>query len=137
MATKKAAKKESKVEKKIPRQDRLPGMADAKIAALHNAAMDYAEIRDQRQELTKSEVELKEKLIGLMHAHKKTVYDYNGVHIELIVEEETVKVKVRDPDEAPPKAKKSKATDFSPPADNEPAPAPNMNPESVAVDSEE
>src|ERR1035438_3134029 len=71
---------------KSARQDRLPGMADAKIQALHNAAMDYADIRDQRQALTKQEVDLKEKLICLMHAHKKEVYDYNGVHIELIVE---------------------------------------------------
>jgi hypothetical protein len=104
MAKKKAPP--SKV-KKIPRQDRLPGMADAKIQSLHDAALDYAEIRDKRQELTKSEVELKDRLMKLMHKYKKTVYDYNGVHIELVVEEESVKVRVRDPDAPAPK-KKSK-----------------------------
>src|ERR1035438_1794730 len=97
---------------KSARQDRLPGMADAKIQALHNAAMDYADIRDQRQALTKQEVDLKEKLIGLMHAHKKTVYDYNGVHIELIVEEETVRVRVRSEDDEPAKKSKSKAKEI-------------------------
>ena len=121
MANKKANGKPEVDSKKTPRQDRLPGMADAKIQALHNAAMDYADIRDKRQLLTKQEVDLKEKLIGLMHAHKKEVYDYNGVHIELIVEEETVKVRVKSPEDAE-KAEKTaakkvdKRTEFDPTA---------------------
>lgn len=81
--------------KKIARQPRLPGMADAKISSLHNAALDYAEIRDQRQELTTQEVDLKAKLIRLMHDNKKETYDYNGVHIELVHEDETVKVRIK------------------------------------------
>src|ERR1035438_8809714 len=105
---------------KSARQDRLPGMADAKIQALHNAAMDYADIRDQRQALTKQEVDLKQKLITLMHSHKKEVYDYNGVHIELIVEEETVKVRVKSPEDAEKAETKAakkpdKRTEFNPP----------------------
>ena len=73
---------------------RLPGISDAKIEALQSAAMSYAEIRDQRQVLTTQESELKQKLLALMHKYKKDHYEYDGVVIDLIVEEETVKVKV-------------------------------------------
>src|SRR6266850_786549 len=105
MATKKktAKKKASKpkprkpveVKRKTARQPRLPGMQDAKISGLHNAALDYAEIRDQRQELTTQEVDLKQRLIKLMHDNSKETYDYNGVHIELVHEDETVKVRIK------------------------------------------
>ena len=86
-----AAKKKSA---KKGRQKRLPGMADAKLEALHNAALDYAEVRDKRQELTKEEVNLKGTLLTLMHKHKKDHYEYNGVTIDLVTEQETVKVRV-------------------------------------------
>ena len=86
----KAAKKSAKK----GRQKRLPGMADAKLEALHNAALDYAEVRDKRQELTKEEVALKGTLLTLMHKHKKDHYEYNGVTIDLVTEQETVKVRV-------------------------------------------
>jgi len=86
-----AAKKKSA---KKGRQKRLPGMADAKLEALHNAALDYAEVRDKRQELTKEEVALKGTLLTLMHKHKKDHYEYNGVTIDLVTEQETVKVRV-------------------------------------------
>jgi hypothetical protein len=51
-AKKSSAKKANgKPEKKrIPRQAIIPGVGDEKIAAIENAALDYAEIRDQRQE---------------------------------------------------------------------------------------
>lgn len=87
-----AAKKKSA--KKKARQKRLPGMADAKLEALHNAALDYAEVRDKRQELTKEEVNLKGTLLTLMHKHKKDHYEYNGVTIDLVTEQETVKVRI-------------------------------------------
>ena len=86
--------------KKIERQDRLPGMADAKIQALHGAALDYAEIRDERQALTVREVELKTKLIELMHKHGRDHYEFENVKIDLVIEEESVKVKVKKPKEA-------------------------------------
>lgn len=91
----KKASKKKKPAKKIARQPRLPGMNDAKISSLHNAALDYVEIRDQRQELTTQEVELKGRLIKLMHDNGKETYDYNGVHIELVHEDETVKVRIK------------------------------------------
>jgi hypothetical protein len=91
------AKKE-KSEKK-PRQQRLPHMDDPKIESLHNAALDYAEIRDERQKLTEREVKLKEKLIALMHEHGKKEYHYKGVSIKLVVESETVKVRIKKEEE--------------------------------------
>ena len=77
------------------RQKRLPGMQDSKLEALHNAALSYAEIRDQRQALTKQEVELKGSLLTLMHKSKKDHYEYNGVTVDLVMEQETVKVRVK------------------------------------------
>ena len=90
--------------KKIDRQDDLPGMTDREIKAIEEAALDYAEIRDERQSLTTREVELKTKLIELMHANKKTEYEYKNVSVKLIVEKEKVKVKVRSQDEEESKA---------------------------------
>jgi hypothetical protein len=99
------AKKKSNV-KRIPRQEVIPGMGDAKIAAIENAALDYAEIRDERQELSQSEAELKQKLMDLMHKAGKEEYKRNGIHVWIEVKEETVKVRVKatedtDEDEEP------------------------------------
>lgn len=77
-----------------PRQARLPEMDDAKIEELHDAALDYAKIRDQRQALTTQEVDLKQELLRLMKSHGKEKYHYNGVEIEVTHEEESVKVRV-------------------------------------------
>ena len=101
MATKKKAKKASKPAKKrrIPRQEVLPGVGDVKIAAIENAALDYAEIRDQRQELTKKEVDLKQRLLELMHAKDITEYKRNGISVKVVLEQENVKVRVKDEDE--------------------------------------
>lgn len=79
------------------KQDALPGLENRKIKALQDAAMDYADIRDQRQALTTQEVELKQKLIDLMHKHERETYTYQGVTITLVHEEENVKVKVSKP----------------------------------------
>jgi hypothetical protein len=113
MAKKKAAVKAAKQSSKIARQKALPGMENAKIASIENAALDYVEIRDARQKLTIQEVDLKTKLIGLMHKAGKTEYVRGPITIKLVVEKEKVKVRVRDEDEAP-KPKKIKATDFEP-----------------------
>ncbi len=88
------AKKEKKVTAKIARQARLPGTEDAKIEALHSAALDYAEIRDERMELTEREVKLKDRLLGLMKSHKKETYHYGPVTVTVLHEDETVKVRV-------------------------------------------
>lgn len=108
--TKKPSPKKAKAKAKapskprIPRQKALPGMENTKIAAIENAALDYAEIRDQRQELTKQEVDLKTKLLNLMHAQGKTEYKRAGITVSITPEGEKVRVRVRaaeDEDEAP------------------------------------
>jgi hypothetical protein len=111
------------IKKRIPRQTPLPGIGDEKIAAIENAALDYAEIRDQRQALTSQEVELKGKLLDLMHAKKLTEYKRNGISVKLVAEQETVKVRVKSEEEL---------TDDTP-ADPGEAPAPNVSEESMAV----
>ena len=111
-----AARKKSAPKK--ARQKRLPGMADAKLEALHNAALSYAEIRDQRQALTKQEVDLKGSLLTLMHKHKKDHYEYNGVTVDLVAEQETVKVRVKkakqDPDEPEEVSEPDEIEEFDP-----------------------
>lgn len=104
MATKKKAAKAAKKAARKPRQEQLPGMKDRKLAALHNAALEYAEIRDERQELTKKESDLQKTLLSLMHKAKKEHYEYAGVECNLVVEKEKVKVRVKKAqvDEEPP-----------------------------------
>ena len=118
MATKKKAKKVSKPsthkQRRIPRQDTLPGMGDAKIQAIETAALDYAEIRDKRQELTAEESSLKKELLTLMHKLGKKEYRRNGISVVVKVEEETVKVRVREENEEESKPKRSKQTEFEP-----------------------
>jgi len=87
--------------KTIPRQTSLPGMGDNKIQAIENAAMDYAEIRDQRQELTTQEIDLKKRLLDLMHKEGKTEYKRDGISVKIVVEEETVKVRVKEESDLP------------------------------------
>jgi len=81
-------------DKKTPRQKPLPGMQDRKLTKLHNTAMEYAELRDQRMALGAQEVEKKGQLLDLMKAHKKEHYEYGGVVIDIVHESENVKVNV-------------------------------------------
>lgn len=119
---KKAAAKKSTPKRKIPRQTPLPGIGDEKINAIENAALDYAEIRDQRQALTQQEVDLKEQLLDLMHAKKLTEYKRNGISVKVVLEQDNVKVRVKSEDDLP--------------ADNEPAPSANVSGESLVVNAE-
>lgn len=82
---------------KRPRQAELPGTEDSAIKALEDAGARYAEIRDERIELNVSEAKLKKNLITLMHKHGKTIYRRHGIEIELVAEEETVKVRIKKP----------------------------------------
>ena len=96
MANKKKGKKEKKAERepRKPKQDRLPGMEDAKIDELHSLAEEYVDIRDQRMELNKQETPLKEKLLAAMHNQGKTHYHHNGLVIDVVHEDEKVRVKL-------------------------------------------
>lgn len=120
---KKAAKKSPPKKNRIPRQDVLPGVGDEKIAAIENAALDYAEIRDQRQELTTQEVNLKKKLLDLMHKKELTEYKRNGISVKVVLEQENVKVRVRESEDDLP-------TDITP------APSADVNVESMAESAE-
>lgn len=76
-----------------PRQQDL--IEDRAIKPLEDAAAEYAELRDERMRLTEQEVGLKAKLLSLMKKHSKTTYDRDGIHIEIVTEDETVKVRVK------------------------------------------
>jgi len=82
-----------------PRQQDLPGTEDRAIKPLEEAAQDYAEIRDRRMALNAEEVGLKAKVLRLMKHHGKQAYHRDGVSIEIVVEEETVKVRVKKVDD--------------------------------------
>jgi hypothetical protein len=94
--------KKAEPKRRIPRQQVLPGVGDTKIAAIENAALDYAEIRDKRQALSADESSLKKELLSLMHKSGKTEYKRNGISIKVVVEEETVKVRVKEDGELEP-----------------------------------
>lgn len=79
----------------MPKQQDLPGMSDRKLKDLHECAEEYAEKRDERQAIGLEEVALKARLLGLLKKHKLDHYEYEGVTIDRIMEEETVKVKIR------------------------------------------
>ncbi len=78
-----------------PKQESLPGMEDRKIEDLVITARKYADVRDDRQELTLKEVELKNELLGLMKKHRKKEYIFDGIEIRVVAEEETVRVKIK------------------------------------------
>lgn len=81
-------------------QSDLPGMEQREIAELEEAAGEYKKIRNRRQKLTASEVDLKTTLLRLMRKHKKTDYVRDGIEIHVIVEKEKVRVTIRDEEEA-------------------------------------
>ena len=81
-----------------PKQARLKGMEDPAIAGLEAAAEEYVDIRDQRQALTKEEVELKGKLLKIMHDNGKKTYNHGGVSVQVVVEKEKVRVRIAKTD---------------------------------------
>ena len=142
MAAKKKAAKASKAKDAVPKkpkQNRLPGMEDSSIEELESMAEHYANIRDKRIALSKNEGELQDDLLTLLKKHKKVEYHHLDVHIWLVAVDEKVRVKIG---ELPVKKKERKieksesGSEDDVPADNEPAPAPAVNPESLAVASE-
>ena len=80
---------------KKPKQGQL--IEDREIKALSDAAHEYAEARDERQEILRTEVGLKEKLLAQMKKLGKETYRYGDVEIRVVHEEETVKVKIKKP----------------------------------------
>jgi hypothetical protein len=120
LAKKAAAKKNKKPVqvKRKPRAQRLPGMEDSGIQELENLANDMADMIAQKKELTANEKTLNESLVEAMKRHGKTVYSHRGIHINLSATEKA-KVVIKEVDDTP--------------ADPEPAPAPKVNAEAMAV----
>lgn len=93
MAKKKAAKR-------LPKQKTLPGMQDRRVVALENAALKYADVRDERMGWTKKEVEAKKRVQDLMHTQGRKHYSRANIEISLEPEDEKVIVRVRDREQA-------------------------------------
>ena len=86
---------EKKTTSRRAKAQALPGMEDRAIKPLHDAAEEYAEIRDERMRLTEREIALKTKVRDLMHKFNKTRYAYDGIEIELEQPDGEEKVKVK------------------------------------------
>lgn len=78
----------------------LPGVSNGKIIKeISDAAENYENIRDQRMELTKQEVDANDKLVAVMRKHKIRAYRDDNYHppltVELAAKDATIKAKVR------------------------------------------
>jgi glutamyl/glutaminyl-tRNA synthetase len=96
MAKKKASPKNGveKKAKKGPKQGTLTGMEDRALSELESKAEEYAEVRDERMQLTEREGELNDDLLALMKKHKKAEYHHGEVHCWVKATDEKVKVKI-------------------------------------------
>ena len=79
-------------------EPKLPGMEDKKDPKLHNAAVRYAKLRDDRMQTLKLEVEAKQTLIDVMKEKRRKVYEYSNVRIELN-QLDSIKVVVEEDEE--------------------------------------
>jgi hypothetical protein len=115
MADKKKAKKAPKKAPKKPsrrQQDLLeeggPGVGLVSIPEVDEAAADYVRKRDRRQDLTRLEVEAKQRLIDVLHLHEKEIgrdgehvlrYKHEDLSIELMPEGEKLRVRKGNSDD--------------------------------------
>jgi hypothetical protein len=81
------------------RQTELPGMEDKHIEELEEIAEKYAEVRDRRVSLSRTEVDLKGQLLQCMKRHDKVLYRVAEMEIKIVSTEETVKVRILKDDE--------------------------------------
>ena len=75
------------------KQPDLPGV-ERKIDELQSKAIEYAEIRDKRQSLLQKEVDMKNDLLQLMKKNKIEKYKYENVSIEIVHDDEHVRVRI-------------------------------------------
>lgn len=73
-----------------------PGVALPQIDEIDIAAEDYLDVRNQRQELTKVEVDKKAVLMALMHKHNLDRYQFSDYVVTCIRGKENVKVRTAD-----------------------------------------
>ncbi len=81
-----------------PEQPDLPGV-ERKIDDLQAKGLEYAGIRDERQELLKQEVKLKGELLDLMKKNQLEKYEYENVSMEIVHDKERVRVHIKKEDE--------------------------------------
>ena len=96
---KKAGAKEPATRRKPAVAQDLPGMEDRTIGSLEKMAEEYADYRDERIAIGQREVRLKADVMSEMKRLGKTRYHRNGITIEIVVEQESVKVSVKKPKE--------------------------------------
>jgi hypothetical protein len=82
-----------------PQAAPLPGMEDRAIKPLEDVAGEYANIRDERMDLTQREHALKSLALKLMKKYEKTIYRHDGIEITVVPGEDDVKVKVKKHDD--------------------------------------
>ena len=91
---------------KKPRQSRLPGMEDAPIQDLEEAAMEHSETQSQivalRDELKRTD----ERLATLMKREGKKSYNHAGIVLRLREGQERVSVKIKRHDIKEPNEEK-------------------------------
>ena len=79
-------------------QEHLPEMEPEKIPTIHNAAMNYADAREEHKEATLRKNGAEEKLITAMQAAGKTVYVYGDITVKL-KSSNSVGVRIKSADE--------------------------------------
>jgi len=84
---------------RTPRQPNLPGTDDRAIRDLEETAQHLADVRTQSTRLQLEVVTLKDRLLHMMKAHGKRSYHRKGIAIDVVAENETVKVRVQRADE--------------------------------------
>ena len=82
-----------KPKRKRPVQKELPGMESRRLEDVEDAAREYANLRDDRMNLTRREVDQKETLLTLMRKHGKEIYRVEEMEIKVVPTD--VKLKVR------------------------------------------
>ena len=79
-----------------------PGVEKTNIEEIDNAAESYVAFRDQRVRTLAQEIEAKDKVVSLLHAHEKKLgrapdgsirYEYDGKVVELAPTKEKLRVK--------------------------------------------
>ena len=69
------------------------------IAPLHDAAVAYAGVRDERIAASKIEIEHKERVLDLMTKHKLEHYEVSGVLIDVVPTDMKLKVRITEDDD--------------------------------------
>lgn len=72
---------------------RLPGLEDARIEELETLAEDYKKWQKKRMSALAKEVEIKDKIMGVLKGQKKKHYRYEDLEIEIIATKEKLKIK--------------------------------------------